>query len=111
MRLLGPTCQRIANGDRMPGARMIDEKDIYEIVAKQAKVEASNLTPDTLLADLDLQSIDVVELVFAIEEKFDIQVPYSPSDQDAAGISFKSIGELTNAVAKLVAEQHPEKAA
>lgn len=96
---------------RMPGARMIDEKDIYEIVAKQAKVEPSNLTPETLLSDLDLQSIDVVELVFAIEEKFDIQVPYSPSDQDAAGISFKSVGELTNAVAKLVAEQHPEKAA
>ena len=89
---------------------MIDEKDIFEIVAKQAKVEPSALTADVLLSDLDLQSIDVVELVFAIEEKFDIQVPYSPSDQDSAGISFKSVGEIIVAVNKLVAEQHPAKA-
>ena len=89
---------------------MIDEKDIFEIVAKQAKVEASALTADVLLSDLDLQSIDVVELVFAIEEKFDIQVPYSPSDQETAGISFKSVGEIIVAVNKLVAEQHPTKA-
>ena len=89
---------------------MIDEKDIFEIVAKQAKVEPSTLTGDVLLSDLDLQSIDVVELVFAIEEKFDIQVPYSPSDQDSAGISFKSVGEIIVAVNKLVAEQHPAKA-
>jgi acyl carrier protein len=89
---------------------MIDDKDIFEIVAKQAKVEPSALTADVLLSDLDLQSIDVVELVFAIEEKFDIQVPYSPSDQDTAGISFKSVGEIIEAVNKLVAEQHPAKA-
>jgi len=89
---------------------MIDERDIFEIVAKQAKVEPSALTGDVLLSDLDLQSIDVVELVFAIEEKFDIQVPYSPSDQDTAGISFKSVGEIITAVNKLVAEQHPAKA-
>lgn len=88
---------------------MIDDKDIFEIVAKQAKVEPSDLTADVLLSDLDLQSIDVVELVFAIEEKFDIQVPYSPSDQDTAGISFKSVGEIIVAVNKLVAEQHPAK--
>ncbi len=88
---------------------MIDERDIFEIVAKQAKVEPSALTADVLLTDLDLQSIDVVELVFAIEEKFDIQVPYSPSDQDTAGISFKSVGEIVVAVNKLVAEQHPPR--
>jgi len=89
---------------------MIDDKDIFEIVAKQAKVEPSALTADVLLSDLDLQSIDVVELVFSIEEKFDIQVPYSPSDQDTAGISFNSVGEIIVAVNKLVAEQHPAKA-
>jgi Acyl carrier protein len=89
---------------------MIDALDIFEIVAKQAKVEPSTLTEATSLADLNLESIDVVELVFAIEEKFDIQVPYSPSDQDSAGISFNSIGEIVVAVNKLVSAQHPDKA-
>lgn len=90
---------------------MINQTDITEIVAKQAKVDASTLKPETALADLDLQSIDIVELVFAIEEKFDIEVPYAPGDQNTAGISFKTIGDIMAAVEKLVAEQHPEKAA
>lgn len=89
---------------------MIDENDVFEIIAKQAKVEPSSLSAGTALTDLNLESIDIVELVFAIEEKFDIQVPYSPSDQDSAGISFNTAGEIAEAVKKLVAEQHPEKA-
>ena len=89
---------------------MINENDIMEIVAKQAKADVAKLTRATRLADLDLQSIDVVELVFAIEEKFDIEVPYAPSDQNSAGISFQTIGEIISAVDGLVAKQHPEKA-
>lgn len=90
---------------------MVNENDVMEIVAKQAKVEAVTLKRETSLADLNLQSIDIVELVFAIEEKFDIEVPYAPSDQNTAGISFKTIGEVVDAVKGLVAKQHPEKAA
>ena len=86
---------------------MSSEQDVFEIVAKQAKTDAAALTRATKLADLNLQSIDVVELVFAIEEKFDIEIPYSPSDQNTAGISFQSVGEIVDAVDKLIAEQHP----
>lgn len=86
---------------------MINQHDVFEIVAKQAKTDPAALNRDTKLADLNLQSIDVVELVFAIEEKFDIEVPYSPSDQNAAGISFSSVGEIVDAVARLEGEQHP----
>jgi acyl carrier protein len=89
---------------------MINDKDIFGIVAKQAKKDIASLTRETRLADLDLQSIDVVELVFAIEEKFDIEVPYSPNDQNTAGISFQSIGEIIDAVDRLVTEQHPGQA-
>jgi acyl carrier protein len=87
---------------------MVREQDVFEIVAKQAKTEADKLTRETKLAELDLQSIDVVELVFAIEEKFDIEVPYAPGDQNAAGISFQSVGDIVDAVSKLTAEQHPQ---
>ena len=85
---------------------MIDTKTIFEIVAKQAKTEPAALRRDTKLSDLDLQSIDVVELIFAVEEEFDIEVPYSPSDQNTAGISFATVGDIIDAVDKLVAEQH-----
>jgi acyl carrier protein len=86
---------------------MTIETDITDIVAKQAKVDASTLKRETELSQLDLQSIDIVELVFAIEEKFDIEVPYAPGEQNSAGISFKTIGDIVTAIEKLVAEQHP----
>jgi acyl carrier protein len=84
------------------------ETDIIEIVAKQAKVDGATLKRDTRLSELDLQSIDIVELIFAIEDKFDISVPYSPNDLESAGLSFETVGDLVGAVEKLTAEQHPQ---
>jgi acyl carrier protein len=84
---------------------MDTEHDVIELVAKQAKVEPTTLTRDTKLTDLNLQSIDVVELVFAIEEKFDIEVPYGAGEQNTAGISFGSVGDIVDAVDKLIAER------
>jgi len=86
---------------------MINEQDIFDIVAAQAKADPASLTGETKLTELNLQSIDVVELVFAIEEKFDIEIPFSPSEQTTAGISFQTVGEIVAGVSKLVAEQHP----
>lgn len=83
---------------------------IYAIIAKQAKTEPTTLKPETQLSNLDLQSIDIVELVFAIEDTFDIEIPYAPSEQNTAGISFKTVGDIVAAVEKLVGEQHPDKA-
>jgi Acyl carrier protein len=85
---------------------MDTEHDVVELVAKQAKVEPSTLTRDTKLADLNLQSIDVVELVFAIEEKFDIEVPYGAGEQNTAGISFQSVNDIVKAVDNLLAQRH-----
>jgi acyl carrier protein len=86
------------------------EDDIFDIIAKQAKVDRATLKRDTKLSELDLQSIDIIELIFAIEDKFDISVPYSPSDLNSAGISFETVGDLIDAVEKLTAEQGKQKA-
>ena len=85
---------------------MIDTKDIFQIIAKEAETDAAGLTLDTKLADLYLQSIDMVELVFAIEDQYDIEIPYSPNPQNSAGVAFEAIGDIVAAVDKLVAEQH-----
>jgi acyl carrier protein len=102
-------CMRLhRKGDRLDMANM--ENDIIEIVAKQAKVDGATLKADTRLSELDLQSIDIIELIFAIEDKFDIEVPYSPNDLNSSGISFETIGDLVAAVERLTTEQHAKKA-
>ncbi len=86
------------------------ENDIIDIVAAQAKVDRATLKRDSRLSELDLQSIDIIELIFAIEDKFDISVPYSPNDLNSAGISFETVGDLIDAVGRLTAEQGVRKA-
>jgi acyl carrier protein len=85
-----------------------NESDVLEIIAAQAKVDTSTLGRDTKLSELNLQSIDIVELVFSLEDKFDIAVPYTPSDLNSAGVSFDTVGDVVDAVKRLDAEQHPK---
>jgi acyl carrier protein len=85
------------------------ENDIFDIVANQAKVDRATLKRETKLSELDLQSIDIIELVFAIEDKFDISVPYNAADLNSAGIAFETVGDLIGAVERLSAEQGAQK--
>ncbi|HYB09076.1 MAG TPA: phosphopantetheine-binding protein [Alphaproteobacteria bacterium] len=89
------------------------EKDVLDIIAKQANLDRGKLNRDAKMAELDIQSLDVVEIIFAIEEKFDITVPYNANDPSgvAAGVSFNTIGDVVDAVQNLVNEQAAAKSA
>jgi acyl carrier protein len=79
--------------------------DVLEIIAKQAKVEPAAVSRDTKLADLNLESLDTIELIFALEEKFDIEIPYNANEANSAGINFTTAGDVIDAVAKFLDEQ------
>lgn len=78
------------------------ESDVFGIIAEQTTVDRSLLTRDAKLDDLEIESLDVVEIVFAIEEKFDIHVPYNANDQE---LQFETVGDVIDAVSKLVEEE------
>lgn len=59
---------------------------IKSIVVDQLGVDADEVTLKTSFEDLNADSLDVVELVMALEEEFDIEIP----DEDAEKI--RSIG-------------------
>jgi len=68
-------------------------EQIVEIISKQLKAEPENITPDTnIMEDLGADSLDVVELLMAIEETFGVSVP----DEDVTGL--KTIGDITDYV-------------
>ena len=79
--------------------------DIIEVVAKQAKADPAAVTRETKLADLNLESLDTIEMIFALEEKFDIEIPYNANDAGSAGINFTTVGDVIDAVSKFMAEQ------
>ncbi|MDQ2100307.1 MAG: acyl carrier protein [Tychonema bourrellyi B0820] len=57
---------------------------VKKIVAEQLEVDASEVKPESNFAnDLGADSLDTVELVMALEEEFDIEIP----DEAAEGIT------------------------
>ena len=62
---------------------------IQSIVTEQLGVEAAEVTKDaSILDDLGADSLDVVELVMALEEAFDIEIP------DDAVEAMRTIGDI-----------------
>ena len=72
------------------------EARVAEILAGIGRIDAELLTRDTDLAGLGLDSIVMVEAIFALEEEFDIEVPY------AAAPGPVSFGALVDQIAGLV---------
>jgi acyl carrier protein len=85
---------------------MIDvEGRVREILAEQAGVPVEEIRSDTVPQDLGIDSMGLVEVIFAIEESFDIQVPFNANAPDAAEFDISSVGAITTAVERLVSEQ------
>ncbi|MYC76065.1 acyl carrier protein [Candidatus Poribacteria bacterium] len=59
-----------------------NQERLIEIIAKQLGVEEENVTPDaSFMEDLGADSLDTVELVMALEEEFDIEIPDSDAEK------------------------------
>ena len=58
-----------------------DQERLIEIIAKHLDVDEDNVTPDASFEDLDADSLDQVELVMALEEEFDIEIPDSDAEK------------------------------
>lgn len=71
---------------------MIFDK-IKSIIVEQLGVEESQVTLETfLMKDLEADSLDAVEIIMAIEDEFDLEVP------DEAAEKFLSVGDIVKYV-------------
>ncbi len=77
---------------------MATADDVKQIIIEQLGVKAEEVTPDaSFIDDLGADSLDTVELVMALEEKFEVEIP----DEDAekittVGDAIKYIEEKSN---------------
>lgn len=79
--------------------------EVKQVIGKQARVPIDQLTADTRLEDIGIESIDVIEIVFALEEKFGVTLPFNANE--LAVSEFETIGKVANAVKTVVAEKTP----
>ena len=77
------------------------ESDIFDIIAEKAAVARNKIVGTASLQELEIESLDVVEIIFAVEEKFDIHVPFNANDQE---LEFDTVSDVVKAVEALIAE-------
>lgn len=78
---------------------------VITILAEQALLEPSDIKMDSTLDDLGIDSMGLVECIFAIEEGLDISVPFNANDPQASDFDISSVAAIVAAVEGLVAEQ------
>ena len=67
------------------------EDRVKEIIAKELEVEVKQLTPEAkFIEDLGADSLDIVELVMALEEEFGLDIPDEEADK------LKTVGDAMN---------------
>lgn len=71
-------------------------KRTIEIIAKAKNIPADTITPETTFEQINIDSLDKINISFEVEEAFDIEIP------DEALGSLKTVGDVVNGVKQLV---------
>lgn len=70
---------------------------VIRVIAETQRIPEDSISPDSTFEDLKIDSLDGIQIVFAIENEFNINVP------DDAVKTIRGIRDLAEGVEKLVA--------
>jgi acyl carrier protein len=76
---------------------------LRKIIARDFEIDPQLLQDDVQLKDLAIDSLGVIEIMFAVEEEFSITVPPEPPD---ARTPINTMDDLVHYIDRLVSEQH-----
>lgn len=69
--------------------------EILDVIAAKAMVERNTLDLAAKLSDLSISSLDIVEIVFALEDKYNVELPFNANAQNQ---EFETLGQVVNLV-------------
>ncbi len=79
------------------------QQKVIEIIAAQALLDPAEVGVTAVLEDLGLDSLGLVEAIFAIEEAFGIHVPFNANAPDVEAFDISTVGSVVAGVRALVA--------
>jgi len=78
--------------------------EIKEVIAKEGMVDVAKITPDATLESLDLKSVDIVMILTALEERFNVYIPMDGNLQEA-----KDVQGLMGALADYIQKEREKQ--
>ena len=83
----------------MTGAMTEDISQIViEILLRKKTIDPAAIRPDTTLASLGIDSLAGLEVIFALEDRFNISIP------DEAAAAMKTVGAIVAGIEQLVGQ-------
>ena len=79
-------------------------KEITLILAEYSTIPVEQIVQEDALDEIDIDSLSLVEIIFDLEERFDIKIP-DEEDISEMGMSMKNVGNVVKLVEHLVAEK------
>ncbi len=83
-----------------PQANTKLKEEIIDVIASEGMVDRTKVTPDATIESLDLKSVDIVMILTALEEKFNVYIPMDGSLQEA-----KTVEGLIDAIAEHIQKE------
>jgi len=78
---------------------------VIEILAAQALRDPADVRLEDTIASLGLDSLGVVEVIFALEEAFDISIPFNANEPGKSGFDISSVGAIVAEVEGLLRQR------
>lgn len=78
---------------------------VIRIIAEQAMIEPSDVALTDTMQDLGIDSMGLVECIFALEEAFDIEVPFNANEPENSDFDISSVATVVAGVEGLIARQ------
>lgn len=78
---------------------------VIAIIAEKAVLDPSDVTLESSLASLGVDSLGMVEAIFAMEEAFDVSIPFNANDPEEGRFDISTVGSIVAAVEDLLAQK------
>jgi acyl carrier protein len=75
-------------------------EQVTKIVAKQLGKDPSEFNESTDLQEAGFESLDVIEMIFNLEDEFKIDIPFNANEADT--IQMRTVGDITRMVETLI---------
>ena len=78
------------------------EMQVLELVGELAGMDPKKISLLCKFEDLNLDSVAIVELIFSLEEKFNISIPFEGLDENELKKNFHTVSSLINHLRELL---------
>ncbi|NRB17102.1 MAG: acyl carrier protein [Rhodobacteraceae bacterium] len=80
------------------------QSKVFAIIAEQAILKPSDVSLENTLDDLGIDSMGVVECIFAIEEEFDITIPFNANQPEKSDFDISNVGSIILSLEALISK-------